>query len=33
MIIDFGDDRIQKNADFKNGFIASIRLVYNLPIE
>ncbi len=33
IIFDFGDDRIQKNADFKDGIIASIRLVYNLPIE
>ena len=32
MIIDFGDDRIQKNEDFKNGIIANIRLVYNLPL-
>lgn len=32
IIFDFGDDRIQKNANFKNGVIASIRLVYNLPI-
>ena len=32
-IINFGDDRIQKNADFKNGIIANIRLVYNYPIK
>lgn len=32
MIVDFGDDRVQKNAEINNGFIANIRLVYNLPL-
>ena len=33
IIFDFGDDRIQKNVNFKNGIIANIRLIYNLPIS
>lgn len=33
IIFNFGDDRIQKNVNFKNGIIASVRLVYNLPIK
>ena len=32
IIFNIGDDRIQKNANFKNGIIANIRLVYNMPI-
>jgi hypothetical protein len=28
----FGDDRMQKNIDFNSGPIASVRLVYNLPL-
>ena len=33
LIFNFGDDRVQKNVNFKNGPIANLRLVYNLPIE
>lgn len=32
-IFAFGDDRIQKNVNFNNGPIASLRLVYNLPLD
>ena len=32
IIFNIGDDRVQKNANFKNGPIANLRLVYNLPI-
>ena len=32
MIFDIGDDRVLKNTIFKNGLIANLRLVYNLPI-
>ena len=31
-IINFGDNRVQKNVLFQNGPIAAIRLVYNLPL-
>lgn len=31
-LIGFGDDRIQKNINFNNGPIASIRLVYSVPM-
>jgi hypothetical protein len=31
-IISFGDNRIQKNVNFHDGPIASIRLIYNLPL-
>lgn len=29
----FGDDRMQKNINFNSGPIASLRLVYNLPLD
>lgn len=32
-IIRFGDDRVKKNVAFNNGPMASVRLVYNLPID
>jgi hypothetical protein len=32
-IVRFGDDRTKKNVAFNNGPMASIRLVYNLPID
>jgi hypothetical protein len=32
-IISFGDNRVQKNVNFNDGPIASIRLIYNLPLE
>jgi len=32
-IIRFGDDRTAKNVNFDNGLIASVRLVYSLPIK
>lgn len=32
-IFAFGDDRAQKNVDFNNGPIASLRLVYNLRLD
>lgn len=32
-LIGFGDDRVQKNISFHDGFIASIRFVYNVPID
>jgi hypothetical protein len=31
-IISFGDNRAQKNVNFHDGTIASIRLIYNLPL-
>lgn len=31
-LIGFGDDRIQKNISFHDGFIASLRFVYSVPI-
>jgi len=32
-IFRFGDERVQKNADFNSGAIASVRLVYSLPLN
>jgi hypothetical protein len=32
-IISFGDNRLQKNINFNDGPIASIRLIYNLPLQ
>lgn len=32
-IFAFGDDRTQKNVNFSSGPIASLRLVYNLPLK
>lgn len=32
-LIGFGDDRVQKNVSFNDGVIASLRLVYSVPIE
>lgn len=32
-IVRFGDDRTPKNVNFDNGLIASLRLVYSLPIN
>lgn len=31
-LVFFGDDRVEKNINFKNGVIASLRIVYNVPI-
>lgn len=31
-LIGFGDDRVQKNVSFNDGLIASLRLVYSVPI-
>ena len=31
-LVTFGDDRVQKNIDFRDGIILDIRLVYNIPI-
>ena len=31
-LFSFGDDRVQKNVSFHDGFIASLRLVYSIPI-
>jgi hypothetical protein len=31
-LISFGDDRVQKNVSFHDGFIASLRLIYSVPI-
>jgi hypothetical protein len=28
----FGDDRVQKNINFHDGFIGDLRIVYNIPI-
>ena len=32
-LISFGDNRTQKNISFHDGLIASIRFIYNVPIE
>ncbi len=32
-IVDFGDNRMQKNINFNSGPVASLRLVYNLPLD
>ncbi len=32
-LIGFGDDRIQKNVSFHNGWIANLRFVYNIQIQ
>jgi len=32
-IIRLGDKRVQKNISFHDGPIASIRLIYNLPLQ
>jgi uncharacterized protein DUF6268 len=32
IIFNFGDNRVQKNENFKDGIFANLRLVYNLPI-
>jgi len=32
-LISFGDDRVQKNVSFHDGWIGSIRLVYSIPIH
>lgn len=32
-LLSFGDNRIQKNVSFHDGLIASIRFIYNVPIE
>lgn len=32
-LIRIGDDRVQENVNFNSGPIASIRLVYNLPLD
>ena len=31
-LVGFGDDRVQKNVSFHDGAIASLRLIYNVPI-
>ena len=31
-LISFGDDRVQKNVSFHDGWIASLRFVYSIPI-
>ncbi|MEN8187906.1 MAG: DUF6268 family outer membrane beta-barrel protein, partial [Bacteroidota bacterium] len=31
-LIGFGDDRVQKNVSFKDGWITNLRLVYSIPI-
>lgn len=31
-LVTFGDDRVQKNIDFKDGLILDIRIIYNIPI-
>ena len=33
VIFNVGDNRVQKNVNFKNGPIANLRLIYNLPID
>ena len=33
VMINFGDNREQKNVNFQDGIIANIRLIYNLPIK
>jgi len=32
-LVGFGDDRIQKNVSFHDGLIASLRFIYNVPID
>jgi len=32
IVFDFGADRVAKNVNFDDGFIGSLRLVYNIPI-
>ena len=32
-LVRFGDNREQKNISFHDGLIASIRFIYNVPIE
>lgn len=32
-IVGFGDDRVQKNVNFNSGSLASIRLVYSIPLN
>ena len=32
-LVGFGDNRIQKNVSFHDGLIASVRFIYNVPIE
>jgi len=32
-LVSFGDNRTQKNISFHDGLIASIRFIYNVPIE
>lgn len=32
-LVGFGDNRIQKNVSFHDGLIASLRFIYNLPID
>ena len=32
-LVGFGDNRVQKNISFHDGLIASIRFVYNVPID
>ena len=32
-LVTFGDNRIQKNVSFHDGLIASLRFIYNVPIE
>jgi hypothetical protein len=31
-LVGFGDERVQKNIDFEDGFIAELRILYNIPI-
>ncbi len=31
-LIGFGDDRVQKNINFNDGWVVELRLVYNIPI-
>lgn len=31
-LVGFGDDRVQKNVIFKDGFFLNLRLIYNIPI-
>jgi len=32
-LVGFGDNRTQKNISFHDGLIASLRFIYNVPIE
>ena len=32
ILFDFGDNRVAKNVDFKDGMFANLRLVYSLPL-